>query len=218
MRRGHLLTCLYLLFAMPGFSQAYEGTVEYNKKKHDAFIIEYAYPPDAVENALIERMEQLGYKSKEEKGMFNKDKGFRVHKGAYVSEVHESSMDYVFKVERKSKRDKDESIVYLVILRNGDNAKSIFTSLDVEKAKTFLNNLQPKVESAHLDLQIKSQEDEVTKAEKKFKSLRDEQESMEKKIKQLQEDLETNAKEQEKQQKDIDSQKGILGVLKGKRK
>jgi hypothetical protein len=218
MRRASLFISLFLMLSGPVFSQAFEGTVEYNKKKHAAYIIEYAYPPEAVENALIEKMEQLGYKSKEEKGMFNKDKGFRVHKGAYINDIHESSMDYAFKVERKSRRDKDESVVYLVILRNGQDAKSIFLNTDIEKAKSFLNNLQPRVESSHLELQIKGQEDGVSKAEKKLKTLQEDQTAMEKKIKQLQEDLETNAKDQEKQKKEVDSQKSILDVLKGKRK
>lgn len=198
--------------------QVYETTIEYDKKKHTAFAIDYSYPPEAVEDALVKKLEQLGYKSKEEKGLFNKNKGFRVHKGAFITEIHQSSMDYAFKVEPKSKRNKDESVIYMVVIKDGENAKAGFQEADVEKARAFLTNLQPHVETANLELQIRTQEETVVKAEKKLKDLQDDQQSMEKKIKELQDDLKTNAQNQENQKKLIENQKTALDGLKGKRK
>jgi hypothetical protein len=213
-----LLLTIFTLYST-GFSQAYEGKTDYDKKKQDAFMIDYPYPQEAVENALVKKMEQLGYKGKEEKGLFNKDKGFRVYRDAYVTDISSGSMDYVFKVESKGKKDKALSVVYMVILgKDGANAKSIFESRDVEKAKSFLNNLQPMMEAANLELQIKNQEEQVVKAEKKLKDLRDDQDNIEKKIRKLQEDLKDNSKDQDKQQKEIDNQRQILETMKGKRK
>ena len=40
-------------------AQAYEGTVEFDKKKQEAFMIDYPYPPEAVENAITKKMEKL---------------------------------------------------------------------------------------------------------------------------------------------------------------
>jgi hypothetical protein len=212
-----LLSTIFILNSTV-FSQAVEGKIEYDKKKQEAFVIEYPYPEEAVENALLKKMEQLGYKGKEEKGLFNKDKGFRVYKSAFVTDINPGSMDYVFKVESRGKRDK-ESIVYMVILaKDGVNAKTTFESRDVEKAKSFLNNLQPMMEEANLELEIKGQEEIVVKTEKKLKDLKDEQDNMEKKIKKLQEDLKDNEKDQDKQQKEIENQKEILETMKGKRK
>ncbi|SRR5258705_1879166 len=206
-----------VIFCAPVFSQAYEGTAEYDKKKQEAFIIEYAFPQEAVENALIKKMEQLGYKGKEEKGLFNKDKGFRVYKSAYVTDITSGSMDYAFKVE--SKRKGKESVVYMIVLgKDGANAKTTFESSDVNKAKSFLNNLQPMVEEANLELDIKTQEEVLAKAQKKLKDLKDDQESMEKKIKKLQDDIKDNEKAQNTQQKEIDDQAKALEDLKGKRK
>jgi hypothetical protein len=207
-----------LFFSARLYSQAYDGTIDYDKKKQPAFLIDYPFPPEAVENAVIKKMEQLGYKGKEEKGLFNRDKGFRVYGSAFITDISSGSMDYVFKVEPKGRRDKDQSIVYMVILKDGENTKSSFDEETTRKAKSFLNNLQPLMEEANLELQIRGQEEALAKAEKKLSNLRDDQQDMEKKIKKLQEDLADNAKDQEDQQKEIEAQQKLLEELKGKRK
>ena len=93
-------------------AQAREGNTEYDKKKQPAFIIDYAYPPEAVENAFFQKLEKLGYRGKEEKGVFNKDKGFRIFKGAYITEVSDKSLDFIVKIEPKSKKDDGATSLY----------------------------------------------------------------------------------------------------------
>ncbi len=127
-------------------------------------------------------------------------------------------MDYIVKVERKSRREKDESVLYMILSKDGNNAMSRLNSATVGKARSFLNDLLPHVEAFDLELQIKEQENTVAKAEKKLKDLKDDQESMEKKIKNLEDDLKKNAKDQDDTQKDIENQKVALEALRGKRK
>jgi hypothetical protein len=218
MKRALLCLIFILVCSAAVFSQAYEGTIEYSKKKQSAFVIDYPYPPEAVENAIMKKMEDLGYKGREEKGLFNKDKGFRVYKGAFITDIMSSSMDYAFKIETKGRKDKEQAVMYLVIMKDGENAKAAFESADVDKVKNFLNNLEPYMEAANLELQISNQDEALVKAEKKLKDLKTDQEDMQKKIKKLQEDLKDNAKNQEDQQKDIEVQKQVLETLKGKRK
>ncbi len=206
-----------LFFSAAVFAQAYYSKVEYNKKKQDAFAIDYTYSPEAVENAIVTKMEKLGYRTKEEKGLFNKDKGFRIYKNAFISEISENSMDYILKVERKSRRDKDEAVLYLLLQKDGNNARATFNASDEERVKVFLNNLLPEVEAADLELQIKAQEDVVARAEKKLKSLEDDKTDMEKKIKKLEDDIKKNIKDQEDTQKDIENQKQNLENLRSKR-
>ena len=160
----------------------------------------------------------MGYKAKTEKGMFNKNKGFIVFKNAFITDISENSMDYIIKVERKSRKDKDETTLYLIMNKDGTNAMPAMDAYNVGKAKSFLNNLLPEIEEANLELQIKDQEDAVAKAEKKYKGLQDDQQSLEKKIKGLQADLEKNIKDLENQQKEIENQKMVLEEKKGKRR
>jgi hypothetical protein len=192
-------------------AQSYEGTVEYQKKNETAIIIEFPYPPSVVEDAIIDKMEKLGYKKKE-------SKGFLVYKGAILKDISVEPADYMIKVERKSRKDKDESVVYLLVNRNDENIIARRDALVNSNAKTFLNGLTPDVDAYNLEVQIKDQENIVSKAERKFKDLQDDQESMEKKIKKLQDDLKDNAKDQENQQKEIEKQKQTLEAMKGKRK
>ncbi len=206
-----------VLFVLPVFAQAYESKIEFNKKKQDAFAIDYSYSPEAVENAIVSRMEKMGYKTKEEKGLFNKDKGFRIYKNAFITEISDQSMDYILRVERKSRKEKDEAILYLIIQKDGSNAKAGFDAWDVDKVKSFLNNLRPDVEAADLELQIIAQEEVVAKAEKKLKGLKDDKEDMEKKIQKLQDDIKKNEKDQEDTQKDIENQKINLENLRSRR-
>ena len=216
--RKYLLLGLVSFLTQQLIAQAYEGSIEFSKKKQDAYVMDYSYPPEAVENALIKKMESLGYKTKEEKGMFNKDKGFRIYKAAYITDVSNTSMDYIFKVERKSRKEKDEAQLFMIMMKNDENAARTNDATDAGNAKRFLNDLLPEVEAANLELQIKDQEDVVAKSEKKQKNLEDDLDSMEKRLKKLQDDIEQNKKDQEKQKKDIITQRSALDNLKGKRK
>lgn len=218
MRKIIVMLLVISFLSAPAFAQAYESKIEYSKKKQDAFAIDLAYPPEAVENAIVQRMEKMGYKTKEEKGMFNKDKGFRIYKNAFITEIASASLDYIVKVERKSRKEKDEAVLYLLIMKGDNNAKAGFEAYDIERAKSFLNNLLPDVEAANLELQIKAQEEVVAKAEKKLRTLKDDKMDMEEKIRKLQDSIRNNESDQVATQNDITNQKVALETLKGKRR
>lgn len=211
MKKFHLVLLMVLSLPFLSSAQAYEENVQYDKKKQPAIVIEYAYPAQAVENAFIQRMEKLGYKAKEEKGILNRDKGFLVFKNAYVTDISKDRIDYIVKVERKSRKESDESVLYLIMQKDGTNAMAKMEAFDIGQAKTYLNNMLPDIEAAHLELQIKDQEEVVAKAEKKLKGLQDDKVALEKK-------LSENAKSQEDTIKDIENQKTSLETLRGKRK
>jgi hypothetical protein len=192
-------------------AQAYEGAIQYDKKKQQAILIDYSYSSEAVQNAITGKLAKMGYKPKEEKGIFNKDKGFLVYKNTYINDISTERMDYIINVERRSRKEKDEAILYLILSRDGNNLFSKVDIAVISNAKTFLNNLLPEVEAADLELKIKAQEEVVAKAEKKLRDLKDDQSNLEKKLTQ-------NKKDQEDTQKDIEAQKQALGILVGKRK
>ena len=205
------LLVLGLLMTLISFGQSYEATIQYDKKKQQAIAIDFVYQPQAVENAIVQKLAKMGYKPKEEKGILNRDKGFLVFKNIFITDILSDRMDYLVKVERKSRKEADESIMYLVMLKDDKNALGIMDAADVGRAKSFLNNLLPEVEAADLELQIIAQQEVVAKAEKKLRDLKEEQTSLEKKIA-------DNKTSQENTQKDIESQKQALGVLEGKRR
>ena len=209
-----LFWCLPILIT----AQAKQGTVEYKKKKQDCFYINYNFPPEAVENALMGKLAKMGYKGREEKGMFNKDKGFNVYKEATLNDISPGKYDYVVSIERKSKKESDESVLYLLVMNNDVNAVPLLGSDEKEKAKEFLEDLTLEVEEAHIDLLITAQATVVTNAEKKLKQLQTDSVELQTKITKLQEDMSINSKAQEGQLAEIANQKKILEAIRSRKK
>lgn len=191
-------------------AQSYEGTVDYQKKDEKALIIEFPYPASVVEDAIVDKLEKMGFKKKE-------SKGFLVYKNIVLSDISSEPADYMIRIDKKSRKEKDASIVYLMVSRNDQNISTSDESIN-GNSKTFLNNLSPGVEAFNLETQIQDQDAVVTKAQKKLKDLQDDQGDMQKKIRKLQDDLQQNAKDQDTQQKEIDKQKQVLEAMKAKRK
>ncbi|MBI5857753.1 MAG: hypothetical protein HZB42_08880 [Sphingobacteriales bacterium] len=211
MKKIFFLTMVLFGFSFLSAAQAYEDNTQYDKKKQACIAINYNYPAQAVENAFTEKMAKMGFKAREEKGIFNKDKGFIVFKNAYVIDISADRMDYIIYVERKSRKESDESVMYLIMNKDGENALTKMGAENVGRAKLFLNNMLPDIEAAWLEIQIKDQEEVLAGAEKKLKELKDDQAGLEKKLRQ-------NKEDQENTQKDIEEQKKVLDILVGKRK
>lgn len=203
-----ILTCISCLGLR---AQAYEDKVKYDKKKQQAIVIEYDYPPEAVERAIVLKFGKLGYKPREEKGLFNPDKGFFIFKNAYVTDISRDRLDYIVNIERKSRKEKEEAVLYLIMYKNDENAFDKMESYSIGRAKSFLNEMLPEIEAANLELQIEAQEDLLARAENKLKQLQEEKLDLDKKITE-------NMKSQDDTIKDIDTQKENLELLKGKRR
>jgi len=199
-------------------AQAHEGSIEYNKGKQACIVMEYKYPPEAVQNAMRAKLLSLGYGGKEEKGMFNKDKGFNVYKETTLTDISPGKYDYVVNIERKSKKESDETILYLLILNNDVNALPLLSKEETKKAKSFLEDLTPEVEGAHIDILIAAQLGVVTNAEKKMKQLQTDSVELQKKIVKLQEEMLINSKAQEAQLTEIANQKKILEAIQTRKK
>ena len=193
MRKVILLAALFFI-SRTGHAQSYDGTVDYQKTKQATAILELPYPP-GVEDAIKDKMKRMGYTGKE-------SKGFITFKGVRDSSGKE--MDYVVRVERKSRKEKDESVVYLFGQGANIDMAKIGEGSDMGFLKVKLNSMQPDIEAYNLEVQITDQEETVKKAEKKFDNLQD--------------DISDNKKDQEKQKTEIENQKKVLDTLKSKRK
>lgn len=209
--KGALSLITILLSCTLTFSQAYEANVQYDKKKQTGIAIDFPYSDEAVKNAIVKKLSDMGFKAKEEKGILNRDRGFLVYKNIYIVDITDERLDYMIKVDSKGRKGNDGAILYMIIMKGDKNAVTSTGSDIAENAKEFLADLLPEVEAADLELQIKDQQEVVAKAEKKLSDLKDDQASLEKRLQQ-------NKTDQENTQKDIESQKQTLGTLIGKRK
>ena len=210
-----LLAAIVSFFSIAAFAQinAMEGKIEYQKGDKAVAIIELPYHPDVVEDALKDYMAKKGLKN-------DKSKGFYTYKSTKLTNADAENNDLYFKVERKSRRDKDVAIVYLLVGRPGENValRATDDKYKIDEGREFLNAMVPSIEAYNLEVEIKQQEETVKKAEKKLTSLEDDQKDMEKKIKALQDKLEENKIEQKKQVEEVAKQKGALEAMLGRRK
>jgi predicted RNase H-like nuclease (RuvC/YqgF family) len=202
-----LVALAVLLSSYFAQAQAYDSQIDYKKKNEAGVTIEYKIPQGIVEDALKKKLENLGLKIKN-------SKGFMVAFSAVINSISSNSFEYAFQVDRKSKREKETTVINVVMLGNEVNA----TPENASKVKEFLNELGSSIEAAYLESQIKEQEEVVAKNEKKNRNLVDDIASLEKKIRNLQEDLAKTKREQEEQAKEVTRQQEILNTIKAKRK
>lgn len=204
-----LLACL--LVTMYAGAQAY-GELEWQKKKIPAMILEVPYAASVTEDAIRQKFSQMGYSAKESKGVYT-------YKAVRIPEISDETFDVLLKVERKSRKEKDESNVYFIISRGYENyVKGTDDPVFISKIKQYCLGFIPLAEAQALEVEIKDQEDKVKSNEKKLRDYEDESGSLERKMKKLQDDIEENKKNIEKQKGEVENQKKALDILRARRK
>ncbi|MBC7848506.1 MAG: hypothetical protein H7Y31_02160 [Chitinophagaceae bacterium] len=206
----------FLVFALTcasSFGQAYEAKAEHQRKQHVAAVLELPYPPEVVEEAIKDYMAKKGYKISSSKGTYS-------FKGVKMDDRDTSNKDVHFQVERKSRKEKDVSLVHLIVSKANESLSDRVPEdrTGIEDGKAFLNRMTPAFEAYNLEAEIENQDKNIKKAEKKLDNLIDDQRDLERKIKNLEDKLAENKKAQVAQQAEIGNQKTIFDGLKGKRK
>jgi hypothetical protein len=193
-------------------AQATTATVAYQKINRQAVVNEMPFPEKTVRNAVDNKMQQMGYKGKDVKG-------YTVYQGVRLTELGPDSYDLYFMADRKSRKEKENTVLTMLVSRGYDNFVSDSADATlINNAKTYLNNIRETIAAYDLEQQIIAQEDAVKKADKKYNGLVDDGQSLEKKKKNIEKDIEDNKKDQENQKSEIEKQKQILETLRGKRK
>ena len=183
-----------LLTGTSAFAQTdpIEGTIEYQKGVKRTAVIELPFSPDIVEGALKNAIAKNGVKEERLKGM-------QVFKNARLTPTDGEAADLYFKVEKKSRRDDNNSIVYLIMGRPNENValRTPDDAYRIQDAKAFLGSFQPQVQSYELEQNISRNENDIKKSEKKLNDLQDDRKRLEKKIQDQQQDLDRLKAEKE---------------------
>jgi hypothetical protein len=199
-------------FCTASIAQSRTETVKYQKIDRQAVVNEIPFAEKTVRDAIDNKMGQLGYKGKE-------SKGFIVYKGVKLAELGKDAYDLYFMADKKSRKDKENAILTLMISKGFDTFAADSTDAPLmSNAKEYLNNIKAMISAYDLDQQIIAQEDAVKKVDKKYNNLVDDGQSLEKKKKSIEKDIEDNKKDQASQQTELEKQRQILETLRGKRK
>ena len=212
------LACIIFIVLFTGYSSfsqvpATEGSVEFQKTQQPAAIIELPYPENVVEKGIASYMERKGSKGSD-------SKGFKTFRGYKLRDSQDFSSDLYFKIDRKSRKEKDITTVSLVVGRSGEDIKTrtVPDNSMLDGARDLLNDMVPDIEAYNLEVEIQDQDDVLKKAQKKFDGLVDDQKDYEKKIKNYQDKLEQNKRDQAKQDEEVRRQRDLMETLRAKRK
>lgn len=220
MKKLIVLTAIVFAATQNILAQSYATTIIYNKVSEPGLSIELPYRQSICEGFIIDNLKKIGY-DVETKGKFfwkqNKLNDFYTFKDVKLDGASQT-VDLYFKVEQKSKRSPDESVISLLIGKGDNNFISSSDETTYFAAKQFLNHFVDQSASYKLDLDIKNHQDVIDKAEKKFNKLQNDEKNFLKKIDQLQKDVKRNQQDQQDQQKIIESEKKKLDDLKAQKK
>jgi len=205
----------FLTFALfshvHSFSQAIVTITDYQKAQEPAIQYELPYSQETVTKALEDTLEKQGYKGKD-------TKGYTLYRDVHSTAIGPDNYNLYFKVDRKSKNEKETSIVTLMISKD-DIFISEATDMDiVNNAKVYMQNLKPVVQAYDLEQQITAQMDAVRKSDKKLTELTSDSVDIAKKEAKIKIQIQDNITSITNQKADIERQKLILETLKSKRK
>lgn len=203
MKKGILFFLLLSIFSL-GYGQAYESSVQYQNKAQPAAVIELPYPPSVVNAAMTD------YLSKKGRSKANDIKGFTTFRNTQSVSVDSSNADLYFKTERKSRKENDVTVISLLVMPNADTSTSNIHYLNMDNARTYLDDLAIAINAYDLELKIKEQNNAVIKAEAKYKSIASEGEDLEKRRTELDKKIADNKDNLQRQSIEIENQKQKL--------
>jgi hypothetical protein len=211
MRKLSILLVTLFAYAT-GFSQSFGTIAQYNKIQVPCLQVEIPFPQKTVDKAIEDKMSKMGYNNKS-------DKDYTLYKEVHLPELGSGTYDLYFESDRKSRGEKD--ITILTFLISPGYAKFISDTSDAPvmgNARQFLNNLIPTVRAYDLEQQITTQQEIVKKADKKLSGLVSDGEDLVKKKKKVEDEINDNSKDQTDQQAELARQKQILTTLISERK
>lgn len=193
------------------FAQSRSTQVEYQKINRPGVEIDLPFPVKTIENAIDESFSKMGYKS-------SKSKGFLIYRSVRLDKLGPDSYDLFFLVDKKSRRDKDNSVVSMLVSSGNDAFIDDISNHSVfGKSLSFLDSLRTTVAAYDLEQQILAQEDAVKSAEKKYQKLQDEGKDLESKKRKIESDISNNQKDQGSQVQELDKQRKILEALRARK-
>ncbi|HEY6437458.1 MAG TPA: hypothetical protein VIY47_12780 [Ignavibacteriaceae bacterium] len=220
MTRLYVMIAFFFTGVMTASPQSTFTTITIDKKIQPGLVLHLPNNTDVAENTILQKLKETGYTPETKGELFwktNKLDGFYVFNGIALAALDNQKLDMYFKVETKSKTQKDQSTIYLLVSKGYDNFISPEAdSATFAAATDFLNGFVGTTASYRLNLDIEEQGKVVKNAEKKLTNLQEDDKDLVRKIDALQADLNNKKKEQLMQEKEITNQKIKLELLKAK--
>ena len=183
-------------------AQSYERTVEMKTGFQNSVSIDIPHPVNETEATLSARFAKSGLKGKKA------SKGFIEYKDVKFFDFTPETVTISTKVD-KDKKNKNASVVYIVVSLNGTFCSSGNNDEIIENVKKFANNLQPHVALHSTNLQHSKNTAELKKAEKDLRSLESNAVSLQKDKDKLLKKIEDNLQKIENKKKEVEMKNQI---------
>jgi hypothetical protein len=209
-----IVTLVVLFTCAHTYAQSEAGSVNVQNATVPAVVLELNYAPDLVSDALNDYLSKKGRSRKED------IKGFTAYRNTQPVQGDSVNADLYFKIERKSRKEKQVTLVSLLLnMPTGDATSPKNTHyFTTDQAKDYLNGLVPMVAAYDLDLRIKDQNKMVSSIESRLKNSSEDGSDLEKKKASIEKKIEENRAQQQTLTSEVADQKRKLDTLVAQRK
>ncbi len=218
MKNIYILFASIFVFNQIALAQSTATTVKYKDNLQPSLLIQLPYSTTVTEGTILKKLREIGYDPETKGALFwkkNKLEGFFIFNEVALPEMINQKLDLYFKVDRKSKKENDKSMLYLLVSKGYDSFISPTSDTTVFKAaRKFLNSFVSETAEYKLNMDIEAQEETVKAAEKKLLNLENKEADLIKKIEQLNQDLVNTKADQVSQKVEIENQQVKLNELK----
>jgi hypothetical protein len=205
---------VFVLCLEYSWAQSTPTTVKFNKLNTPALMLLVPYTEEIAEGAIIQKLKEIGYTPETSGALLwkrNTVDGYYQFKNVVLRDMEGKVVHLYFKVNQKSRKEKNQSYIYMII----DAGENSFVSSESEPkafaaGNKFLDTFVEYSASYKMDVDIQNQEETVKTAEKKHNKLKDEE-------RELEEKLRTNRTQQENQLKLMEAERKKLEELRTKK-
>jgi hypothetical protein len=213
-----IFSLLLLVMSAAASAQSVSTSVKFDKTDKPALMLYLPYSQEVAEGTILTKLKEIGFEPETKGSLFwknSKVNGFYAFKGVTLRGDKTELVDLYFKVDRRGSKKDNQSVMYLLTSKGGDNFINDASDAGTfSSAQKFLNGFVGETASYKHTLDIKTQEETVKKAEKKLTDLMDDERDMQKRLEKLQEDIKKNKEAQINQQALIESEKKKLADMK----
>ncbi len=191
---------------------AMDGVAEYQKKKMPASVIELPYSPEVVEKAIADKFAAQGIKPV-------KMRDYQLYRNVPMGSLA-TNYDVYVKTERKSRKEKDASVVTMVLLRPNEMIENRRADDNHGNAdgRQFLNDFTPHMVEYNLSLEVIAQEEHIRKLEKKHEGMIKDGATLRKRREKLDQEILENENNIKNSILTIEKQKVALDALRTRQK
>jgi len=181
-------------------AQSYSSSLTFQKSPYAVAAIQVPFEENVVTSAVKDYMSRKGFKD-------SRYKDFILFRSVPVDGNSKVYSDLYFTINRKSRSEKDITVVNLLPVKKGQTLlpAAVEDSSFISSSLTFLDSLKPYILSYSLHQEILAQQGVLAKINSKINDLKNDSGDIAKKIRGYESDLAENRNDQDKQTREINN-------------